>query len=479
MRSQKGGYLVIMAVLIAVLVGIGGLAIDLGRLFVLRSEMQNAADAAAVAAAMELDGGFGARSRAEAAARNLLAHNSRFAELTQLLGDNLSLEYYCAIRAKYDPDKDEVEYFCVNDYGADGVSPATNDQESHFVRVNLAPTGGSLAYAVRLAFLPALGAILDTQTEERAFLSATAVGGRSFYMCHYPPMLLCNPFEVPGNAASLDFHAGMRDRHYMNKNGGGSVLLKAGPWGPGNLGFLDNPMGNGAMDVASLLADEEGMGCTAPIVETKTGEMKGPASSAMNTRFDIYESPFAGSAQAASDYPPAPNVIDYAADPLVNPDSSNTLDRFGDGNWDRDTYWNEFHAWQGHVKPTEVFEGESVFYDEMSRWQVYNWEISSGLLPSKAPLMTTDDSTYDGIPGNAPGGPERRLIHVAVVNCLAHNLSGKSYAPIVNPEGFAKLFLTEHVEPPAGGGETAIWAEYVGWAANADDNFHTDVQLYE
>lgn len=79
MRKQQGAYLAMMAVLIVVLIGIAALVLDLGRVLTLRADMQAAADAAALAAAVELDGKPGAIDRARSAARFLISHDSRFA----------------------------------------------------------------------------------------------------------------------------------------------------------------------------------------------------------------------------------------------------------------------------------------------------------------------------------------------------------------------------------------------------------------
>ena len=460
-RLQQGTYLIMMSVLMAVLAGFGALSIDLNRLYVLRSEMQNAADAAAIAAAMELNGDFGAQSRATAAARNLLQHNGRFAEVAELLGGNIGLEFYCAIGAKYDPEPADIDIWCSNPYDADGKSVATNDAETHYVRVNLTPTDGSDAYSMQLIFLPVLEALL-ADADDRVFLNATAVGGRSFYMCNYPPMMLCNPFE----GTTLDFDEEM--------DSGDQIVLKqqgSNTWAPGNFSFLepDNESGGGAPEVSAFLADEGNMGCKAPIVTTKTGAMTNQTMAGINTRFDIYQL-----GRKPSDYPPAPNVIDFPRDQTWSAVDS----RFGNGDWNRDSYFSTYHDWQGHTRPGSWFE--------MTRWDVYNWEISTGLLPSKAPLANTSDSTYDGIPTPAniyngsypppPSVPERRAFHIAIINCVAHGLSGTQTLPIIEPEGFARIFLTEHVDnPPA----SDIYAEYIEWAGDSSDGFHVDVQLHE
>lgn len=64
---ERGSVAIIVALSIAVLIGMIGLAVDLGRMFVIKTELQNAADACALAAANELDGNTGAKLRADAA----------------------------------------------------------------------------------------------------------------------------------------------------------------------------------------------------------------------------------------------------------------------------------------------------------------------------------------------------------------------------------------------------------------------------
>ena len=50
-EKERGAILIMTAIFSVVLIGIAALALDAGRLFVQHSEMQNAADAAALAAA--------------------------------------------------------------------------------------------------------------------------------------------------------------------------------------------------------------------------------------------------------------------------------------------------------------------------------------------------------------------------------------------------------------------------------------------
>ena len=55
-ERQRGAVIVLVGIAIAVLVGFVGIVIDLGRLFVIKTEMQNALDGCALAAARGLNG---------------------------------------------------------------------------------------------------------------------------------------------------------------------------------------------------------------------------------------------------------------------------------------------------------------------------------------------------------------------------------------------------------------------------------------
>ena len=69
LRRQHGAILVMTALFIVVLIGVAALAMDVGRLVILRSQMQNAADAAALAAAAAAPGAC----RAAGAGQRLIA----------------------------------------------------------------------------------------------------------------------------------------------------------------------------------------------------------------------------------------------------------------------------------------------------------------------------------------------------------------------------------------------------------------------
>ncbi|MBS1155440.1 MAG: hypothetical protein H6R07_1364 [Proteobacteria bacterium] len=64
-QRQRGAVAIIVGLCIVVLIGMIGLVVDLGHMFITKTELQNAADACALAAARELDGGSDALVRAE------------------------------------------------------------------------------------------------------------------------------------------------------------------------------------------------------------------------------------------------------------------------------------------------------------------------------------------------------------------------------------------------------------------------------
>ncbi len=67
--SKSGAVLIYVAFGLPMLLGAMALSVDLGRVFILNTELKDFSDAAALAGAAELDGRVGARVASEAAAR--------------------------------------------------------------------------------------------------------------------------------------------------------------------------------------------------------------------------------------------------------------------------------------------------------------------------------------------------------------------------------------------------------------------------
>jgi len=72
-RSQKGFVLIVTCIVLVILMAFAGLGVDIGRMYVIKSELQAFADAAALNAAMQLDGTEQGLERARTAAAQLAA----------------------------------------------------------------------------------------------------------------------------------------------------------------------------------------------------------------------------------------------------------------------------------------------------------------------------------------------------------------------------------------------------------------------
>ncbi len=454
-HSQRGAFLVLAAILLAVLLGLAALVIDVGRLHSARTEIQNAADAAALAAANELNSSTGARDRARAAARELLQHDSRFANTAALLGNgglpDSAFTFYCSINAQFDPAYDPR--YCSNPPDAQGYSIATTDAQAKYIRIRLDPALEGVSdgrFNVDLLFLPVLGAV-GISTAQAADVAAQATAGRSFYTCNVAPIGICDPWEAVGST----FRQSMRPGDAIELRGSGS-----GQWSNGNFGFLVPPSGQtGAAAIARYLASEDGAGCGSPEVTTQPGAMAQQTTRGINTRFDQYSGSFNGD---WDDYPPAPNIVGYPHD-----GTQKAIDnRFGNGDWDFNSYWAGAHAgvptpnaWSNLNRPT--------------RRQVYDWEIANNQVPNTGP-------SYLGRPTpshvSAGSTPARRLIKIAILSCNALGFGGRSNGIIRDPDGYANIFLYRQAD---GTPNLRAWGEYQSWAETTDNDYSIDVVLYD
>src|SRR5258705_5903822 len=79
LRNSDGAVAPTIALSLVALIAAGGLAFDYARMATMHTELQDAADQAALAAATQLDGQPGACARAAAAAADLLTNKTYFA----------------------------------------------------------------------------------------------------------------------------------------------------------------------------------------------------------------------------------------------------------------------------------------------------------------------------------------------------------------------------------------------------------------
>jgi len=499
--NDKGAVAPTVALSLFALIGAGGIAFDYARLASLDTEMQNAADQAALAAATQLDKQAGAIARATAAANSLVSNQTLFANdgsASNIGGLTLT---FCSA---FDDSKADTAAACT-------VTTLDSDARTVWVQI-----GGRTA---KFALTPVVGALTS------GTVTAEAVAGQSSAICKEPPMMMCNPAAGSYN---------------INDLVGRGIMLKAtgggGAWAPGDFGFLD--VGAGAADLAKVMGYStstfECVDVTNP--STETGGLTAVINE-FNTRFDLYESgdsigcfgqskcapslnsrkdvvidhgaPYTkgncGLASGAgskgwritsSAYRPLDGTTAYTATPEAmgyphdkchafnNAGDCKTRlgtshERIGDGDWDINAYWRVNHpfdgtatgATSGGLYPTSLTTTimavaplpAGVTRTYPTRYQVYRWEMANAAaqLPAAGRAIGATGYTdygqpicQPGLPASTPGGtsPDRRIIPISVINCTG--LVGKKP---VNPLDTVDVFLTEpSVDRETGSGPSKI-----------------------
>ncbi|GLQ05062.1 pilus assembly protein TadG-related protein [Sneathiella chinensis] len=426
-RDESGAIVVYVGLIAIVLVGIGALTLDLGRLFVTGTETQSYVDAAALAGAYQLDGQDGARARATAVINDKLFTNR------QTVGALDSNDAMHPITV------DTITFYS----SLDGNVVATGDRDARFVEVNAFST------SVENSLIGFVGGPANS----RAVRAATA--GNKQVLCDIPPLMMCNPQET---ASFKGFTIGKGQQYIAKYSGPGAGMA------PGTFGLLDSPnCGQGSKCIAELLAHASpASGCYANTVDLRPGQANG-IRQALNTRFDIYEQPYFGSKKNDSNYHAALNVTKgYVKDgpgnskcgnirpydPAVDPTPAmkmprdnclmdGTCERVGDGTWNRDLYWSVNHP--GQSKPAD--------YASMSRYDIYRYELDNSMVPDNGPSGEKGAPTCN-VPAADPS--DRRTFIMAVVNCLEQEVNGNEED--VEVLTYMEVFLTEPVSLPSDSG---------------------------
>lgn len=477
-RSESAAVAPTVAISLFGLLAVGGIAFDYARMATMDTELQAAADQAALAAASQLDGKTGTCARAAQAAVNLVANQSLFAnEAGSNTAITVDLETDCDATGKIKFWQDKAK-----------TNAATNDAEAKFVEVTVN------SRTARFALTPVVAAL------NSGALGATAFAGLGSAICRVPPVMMCNPKETD----DPDFTTA----DYIGK---GILLVtrqnKADAYAPGNFGFLNTGYdadGGGTNILRKALGQENFIANCSPtdMVTTEPGASS-PALDAVNRRFDIIsantnQNDTCGSGQC----PPSPNTrkdlvrqgtgnnscslapgngagwkqpdsgrylptnvsanlsdTDVAAlSPMghprdrchaVNPVSGCTAltsnSRIGDGNWDRNAYFKSnfgtSYAWQAAMNAEY---GTS----QVSRYQVYRWEMKAanktinpgGISNSRAVAPGTSYSAPICDTSTPQTDLDRRILTMAVINCAEEGVQGRTQADV---KKWVDVFLVE------------------------------------
>ena len=427
-RDEDGSVFVLTTMVIAfVTMGLTGLVLDGTRFYSLNNELQDLADAAALAGAKELNGEADAQTRATNRATNLLNNNPHWAQA----GSGVIASVTFA--GPTDP----------ND--TDG---AADPRYSRYIRVTTASRG------VIPTFYQAVGVTTANMT------SATATAEAQYVTCKTNPMMMCNPMEPnPFNApVGVMFH--------LKPKGSGSSTFA-----PGDFGLLDPPgyTAAGADAIRDLLSKQSPPFCYANSVNPRPGHATNKVADGINIRFNHVPN----GNTSGMDLTPAPVVLDGRAptnpnnanqcrnpdpwaggglklprDPVLTPSGGVDIGT-GPAQADLDAYWQSHYGsnWPADLNvPPRRYAG-------YMREQGKNVDGTAG--PAAPNILAGTEPRGPTCAPTAPGGPDRRVLTVAIVDCLYWGVRGNAVNNVWANK-YSEFFITE---PSTDG---SIYAEYLG-----------------
>jgi putative Flp pilus-assembly TadE/G-like protein len=492
--DTRGIILPYVTVMLVVIVGVSVLALDGARYVNLQTQLQQGADALALAGAVELDRLPDAACRATTAINNYIQN-----VYGPTVGQNVTASSIRFLSSLPNSDRSAIT--------SSNLVPNTSPDPdcTHGV------TAGYVEVTVGLVsmdtILPA-SFISNLSGSNTVTTGAQAIAGNNRVICKTPPMYICNPYEQAGNTytqATQNLLAAIADPAILRRQ----IQMKGdGSYGSGNFGYL-NISANGANALMNAIGNVNSGQCFVQnSVDTQPGVISA-ANNAFNVRFDIYASNFSNSKNDPN-YAPATSVrkgyvttggnacsgapATVSTQAMGLPRDANIISTpsttLGNGNWDCSTYWNTEHpvgTSGANVPPAGCANPATT-----SRYNVYQYEMS--YLSDRSP---GDPSAHPPIVGEI-GAPvcntqslpantiDRRMLYAAIVNCQCL-AAGNCYpgAPTLNGNttdvpvaAYGKFFLTE---PVGGSGtSTTIYSELTS-LAKPDDGSNTvfnSVQLY-
>ena len=477
-RNVDGAIAPTVALSLTALIAASGVAFDYAHLAALDSEVQGAADQAALAAASQLDGQTGACARASAAAAAMLNNKALFANGSATTTISVPQVSSC------DNSNPQIQFYQSYNQVTDTPGPvATTDAQAAVVLVQV--DAKRAAYALT----PIVNVISSGD------VTGTGIAAVGSAICKTPPVMVCNPAEpANNNDPNLAF---------TPTPGVGLNLITGNATVPGNFGWLQANNGPGASNLGEELGYNTPPGDCQPStgVTTETG-MDASVLNAFNTRFDVYAngstpcpgggtcspsdvdrkdlvcgtsggSPTACSNNAnwseaskpyrlptqstttcttdkhgnqtcttttavvAQDLPTTggndPTIMGYPPDECHMSPTTGGCGITGDGNWDRNAYFRVNYGWTSSQWPTQTGLSSTA-----TRYQVYKWERANKSIgtPAKGINVPQQDSGNNyafGIPATGHTGvsqsssqADRRVMAVAVLNCQALNVQGKT-----------------------------------------------------
>src|SRR5262249_26851533 len=219
-NDPAGLILPYVTLLLVAIVGIATLALDGARYMSLQTQLQNGADALALAGAAELDRLPDAEDRAVRAIRGLLANSSLLGAGADRNVQVASIQFFSQIPARDDAPLAEAL-----------VAP--DPTHARFVAVTVKPV--------------TLGTILPAGVfggSNAVTTGASAVAGFDQVVCQFPPLFVCNPYETDGmtyEGATAALQAATADPTIRRRLIRLHQYRGANEYEAGDYGFLESP----------------------------------------------------------------------------------------------------------------------------------------------------------------------------------------------------------------------------------------------
>lgn len=360
---QRGAVAIMLGLLLVMLIGFAGLALDLGRFFVIKSELQNAVDACALAAASQLRPG----QNNSTALTKAVAYGRVFA--TGGTGNISEIKNRGNFQSEVINIAESQITFSDSLNGTYLERTSANYNTAAYARCSY-PLSGLPVY-----FMQVLNPDYVSQT-----VSATAVAtlAPSSSACAIPIGACLAPGGTPANNFGL--------------TAGQWLTAKASkPYGTGNFGWIDfSPPGGGANELADMLNGSGQCDLKVGIPVGQPGSITS-LNEAWNGRFGWYKS--GGGTPSLTTAPP--DFAGYA--------------------YSADTNWpSGFNAYSG----TSTVPGAVNFQDARTTHRSYQGDVPLGI-PDKTYTATTpaDHLSY---------GRNRRLAVAPIVDCSVWNTSGNA-----------------------------------------------------
>lgn len=479
-NDSDGAILPYVAIMLVVIFGLSALAIDASRLMNVQTQLQNAADALALAGAAELDRRPDSIVRAEAAIHDLVANRVTGAGIGQF-AEIAGVDFLRSL-----PASDDLPIT---------TADLTDDPTlAEYVQITVKPITMPMIFPLAL-----------TPGRRNISVSAQAVAGYDQIVCNVAPLYVCNPFEAPGmtyyQATQALVEAGQNPASQRQLVRLAGSQFNNGAYTAGTLGYMAPATGllpatacgpGGGYGVPQALAASQVRACFRLSGVNLLPSEDEPAMDGLNTRFDIYAHGFnscriyapdvnvrkgfntVGNANWCDAEPANPNwpMPDPNAAPMpVDQNMTRANGTFdtgvdiGNGSWNCAAYWSVAHAvGPGKNSPPPGCTTVAT----ISRYALYNYEMN--FLSDRSLFAET------GAPQCAPPGEQnRRVVYAAIINCGSLPSPIHPDAQGVLVAAFGRFFLVLPANPGTGGNP---YAEFLGLVKRSDPVSSDTVQLY-